>query len=139
AASFDVATRSRFVAGALVPNKFVSEAEAVAARFIASFESAMKDWDILIAPSTPSVAPRIADGMVELHGQRLPARANLGLLAQPLSLTGAPVLSVPVNRPGRLPLGVQLIAARGNESALFTAAARLVDAGIVACDPARLA
>ena len=134
ATAFDHATRSRFVAGALVPDNFLAEAEEVAARFISQFEQAIAGWDILVAPSTPAPAPRIDDGMIVVNGQRLPARANLGLCAQPISLTGAPVLSVPVKRTGRLPLGVQLIATRGREQVLFAAAARLVEMSVVACE-----
>jgi len=94
--------------------------------------AALKQFDVLIALATPSSAPKITDGTLLLGEKVVPARANLGLYAQPISLSGVPVLTVPLARPGRLPFGVQLIAARGRESILFDAADRLVAAGAVA-------
>jgi aspartyl-tRNA(Asn)/glutamyl-tRNA(Gln) amidotransferase subunit A len=49
-----------------------------------------------------------------------------------------PVLSVPLRRPGLLPLGVQLIGAPGSESLLFSVAAKLEAIGVVGfSDPPR--
>ena len=134
ASAFDPATRVRFAAGALLPDDIYADAEAAAARFIAQFEAAMMDYDLLIAPSTPTIAPRNADGAIEVNGQIVSARANLGICTQPISITGAPALSLPIRRPGRLPIGVQLIVARGREDVLFAAAKRLEDMGIAGCD-----
>ena len=38
------------------------------------------------------------------------AQADLGAFTQPISYIGLPVLTAPVNRPGQLPIGVQIIA-----------------------------
>lgn len=134
AEAFDPATRVRFAAGALLPDEMYADAETAAARFIAQFEAAFAEFDLLIAPSTPTVAPRIADGMIEVNGQSVSARANLGICTQPISITGAPALSVPIRRSGKLPIGVQLIAARGREDVLFAAARKLEELGIAGCD-----
>ena len=48
-----------------------------------------------------------------------------GLFTQPLSFIGLPVLSVPIQRPNSLPLGVQLIAAPYNEALILRVAAVL--------------
>jgi aspartyl-tRNA(Asn)/glutamyl-tRNA(Gln) amidotransferase subunit A len=50
---------------------------------------------------------------------------NLGRFTQPLSFVGLPVLSVPIQRPGDLPLGVQIIAAPDNETLILRVAAVL--------------
>lgn len=134
AEAFDPATRVRFAAGALLPDEMYADAETAAARFIAQFDAAFAKFDILIAPSTPTIAPRIADGMIEVNGQSVSARANLGICTQPISITGAPALSVPIRRPGKMPIGVQLIAARGREDVLFAAAQKLEECGIAGCD-----
>lgn len=139
AGAFDPATRVRFAAGALLPDNIYADAEVAAARYIAQFETAFADYDLLVAPSTPTIAPRIADGMIEVNGQMAPARANLGFCTQPISITGAPALSVPIRRQGRLPIGVQLIAARGREDVLFAAAKRLEDRGVAGCEWPKLA
>jgi AtzE family amidohydrolase len=134
AEAFDLATRVRFAAGALLPDEMYADAETAAARFIAQFDAAFAEFDLLIAPSTPTIAPRIADGMIEVNGQSVSARANLGICTQPISITGAPALSVPIRRPGKMPIGVQLIAARGREDVLFAAARKLEECGIAGCD-----
>lgn len=138
AMDYDPAVRDRLIAGIALSNEKVAAAEAMIRCFNDQLAAAFETYDLLIAPTTPSVAPRIADGLIEIDGKRVSARANLGLYTQPLSVAGVPILSVPLKRPGKLPLGVQLIAARGQEETLFSGAKQLVDAGLVAYDPAPL-
>lgn len=127
---FDPATRDRLIAGALLPEDVLPDAERAADRFIAEFEAVFETFDVLIAPATPSPAPLISEGTILMNGRAVPARANLGLYAQPISLAGVPVLTVPLMRPGKLPFGIQLVAARGREALLFDVADRLVAAGL---------
>lgn len=134
AMDFDPATRDRLIAGALLPDKVIQDAEVVAAQFIKQMNDLFQTYDLLVAPSTPSVAPEISGGLIEINGEMVSARANLGLYTQPLSLAGVPILSAPLSRPGQLPLGVQIAAAHGREEYLFDAAERLVEAGLVAAD-----
>ena len=58
---------------------------------------------------------------------------SLGVYTQPLSFIGLPVLSVPVQLPGELPMGVQLIARPYDENIIFQAAAVLEQSGITGC------
>nr|WP_294234625.1 AtzE family amidohydrolase [uncultured Sphingomonas sp.] len=133
AMAFDPATRDRLIAGALQPVAAVREAEAVAERFTAELMAALAEHDLLLAPATPMPAPRIDATTIEIDGQTLSARADLGLHTQPLSLAGVPILSVPLRQPeGAMPIGVQLIAAAGREALLFETAAALVSVGLVA-------
>ena len=67
--------------------------------------------DIILAPATPIAAPLIGVEKMVIAGQEILVRPNLGLFTQPLSFIGLPVLCVPVQRPGALPLGVQIIGA----------------------------
>lgn len=137
---FDPATRDRLIAGALLPEKVIMDAETVAQIYINQMTEKLSDFDILVAPSTPSTAPDISAGLIEIDGKMVSARANLGLYAQPLSLAGVPILSVPLKRPpGALPIGVQLVAARGRENLLFDMAERLVSMGLVEAElPVRI-
>ena len=68
--------------------------------------------------------------MMTLGGASLPVRANLGLFTQPISFIGLPVIASPVHTPGRLPIGVQLIAAPWREAALFRVARILEREGV---------
>jgi Asp-tRNA(Asn)/Glu-tRNA(Gln) amidotransferase A subunit family amidase len=71
--------------------------------------------------------------MLEVDGQTLPLRPSFGLFTQPITCIGLPVLAVPVqNAEGRLPIGVQLIAAPWREDVLIRTAAALEATGICA-------
>ena len=86
--------------------------------------------DVVIAGATPWPAFRIEDETIELKGETIAAGPNTGMLTQPFSFIGVPVLVVPVLLPGSLPVGVQLIAAPWREEALFRVAARLESIGV---------
>ncbi|MEC7657302.1 MAG: amidase family protein, partial [Pseudomonadota bacterium] len=125
----------RLIAGIALSEAKVRTADKVIELYIRQFQSALSKYDLLIAPTTPSVAPKIAEGLIEIDGKKVSARANLGLYTQPLSVTGVPILSVPLKRSGRLPLGIQLIANKGAEEVLFAAAQQLVEVGMVGFTP----
>lgn len=130
AMDYDPAVRDRLIAGAMLPAASYLRAQDVAVRWRAQIARAFEHYDILIAPSTPVTAPRIDEGTIEINGRQVSARANLGILAQPLSLAGIPVISAPVNRPG-LPMGLQFATAPGREAVLFDYLARLEAEGIL--------
>ncbi|OOX04351.1 hypothetical protein Xgly_10285 [Xanthomonas citri pv. glycines] len=81
------------------------------------------------------MAPRIDQDTIQIDGLPVSARANLGIFTQPLGLAACPVLAAPLPRPGRLPLGVQLIAAPGREDRLFALATQLERDGLLAFSP----
>ena len=54
-----------------------------------------------------------------VDGKPAPARANLGLYTQPLSLAGIPVASAPFHVSSGLPIGLQFATAPGREAMLF--------------------
>jgi aspartyl-tRNA(Asn)/glutamyl-tRNA(Gln) amidotransferase subunit A len=68
---------------------------------------------VLAAPTTPEPATVIGDREGSTLGRRM------SCLTSPFNLAGAPALSIPVGRVGRLPVGMQLIAAPGRESLLW--------------------
>ena len=130
---FDPMTRDRFLAGALVPATAYVAAQRFRAWYRAAVRLLFNQVDVLLAPSTPYPAPRIGQERITVAGQEVPARTTLGLYTQPLSFIGLPVISVPMARaPGRLPLGVQLVAAPFREAALLRVAAHLEAEGVVA-------
>ncbi|HZG40824.1 MAG TPA: AtzE family amidohydrolase, partial [Nodosilinea sp.] len=69
--------------------------------------------------------PPLDQTTLDLDGQTYPLRPHLGFYTQPLSFIGLPVLSVPIHRPGHLPVGIQLVAAPYREAQLFRVAAWL--------------
>ena len=136
---FEPLSRDRFLAGALLPSAWLVQAQRVRRWFARAVAARFADVDVLIAPATPCVAPAIGTEWLDLGGRRLPARASLGLLTQPVSCIGLPVCTVPVwgAHPG-LPVGVQLIAAPWREDRVLAVAAALEAAGVVRAPVATL-
>lgn len=65
-----------------------------------------------------------------INGQPLPVRASMGMLTQPISFLGLPVMTVPLRTASGKPIGLQLIAAPFNEQACLRAARALEAMGI---------
>lgn len=132
ASDFDPAARDRFIAGTLLPVAWYQKAQ----RYRAWWRDQMADIfsivDVLIAPCTPLLAPELTQQTFRVGDQELPLRANIGLLTQPLSLIGLPVVAAPVQRAGSLPTAVQLIGRPGSEAALLRVARHLEQAGMCA-------
>ncbi len=141
AMDFDPMTRDRFLANALVPAAWVMRAQRVRHWFARRVARAFETVDVLIAPATPCTAPGIGTEWIELAGQRLPARASLGLLTQPISCIGLPVVTVPLwgMNPAapHLPIGVQIIAAPWREDRCLRVAAALEGMGICSAPVAK--
>jgi AtzE family amidohydrolase len=139
AQDFEPLSRDRFLAGALLPAAWVVQAQRVRRWFALRAAELLRDVDVLIAPSTPVVAPPIGSEWIEIDGRRLPARPSLGLLTQPISCIGLPVCAVPVwGVHASLPIGVQIIAAPWREDHALRVAHALEQAGIVHAPVARL-
>ncbi len=133
---FDPDTRERFMAGLLLPGAWYVKAQRFRRRYRASVLKVFEEADIVLAPATPCTAPKLGQVMMKLGGVDLPVRANLGLFTQPISFIGLPVVVAPLQRPGGLPIGVQLIAKPYNEQAALRVAAFLEKQGVASAPPA---
>ena len=134
AQDFEPLSRDRFIAGALLPAAWVVQAQRLRAWFAREVARSFSEVDVLLAPATPCTAPPIGTEWLEVGGQRLPARASMGLLTQPISCIGLPVVTVPVQGTDpaapHLPIGVQVIAAPWREDLCLRVAQALTDAGV---------
>ena len=76
--------------------------------------------------------PLIGTEWLEINGQRHPCRPAIGLLTQPISFAGCPVVAAPLwPEAGKgMPLGVQIIAAPWREDLALRAARVLEQAGV---------
>jgi len=128
---FDPATRDRFLAGALIPSSWYIQAQRFRRWFRDHLREVFQKVDVIIAPTTPISAPLIGQQTMILDGEEIFVRPHLGLFTQPLSFIGLPVLSVPIQGPNALPLGVQLIAAPYNEALILRVAAVLEAEGVI--------
>ncbi|MGB3654815.1 MAG: AtzE family amidohydrolase [Rivularia sp. (in: cyanobacteria)] len=131
---FDFATRDRFIAGAFIPSSWYIQAQRFRSWYKEKVREIFENVDVIIAPTTPISAPEIGQETMILDGEEILVRPHLGLFTQPLSFIGLPVLSVPIQRKNALPLGVQLIAAPYNETAILRVAAVLEKAGVISTE-----
>lgn len=129
---FDPDTRDRFLAGALLPAAWVARAQAVRRWWMEQALAALGSVDVLLAPATPCSAPRSGSKYLDLDGHTVPLRPSLGLLAQPFSCIGLPVVTVPVFSVGDLPIGVQVVASPWKEDQCLRVAKYLEEVGAVA-------
>ncbi len=127
---FDPATCDRLLAGTMVPANLVLQAQRYRTLFREAALALFNRYDLLLAPATPCSAPELGQPTIPVAGQDIPTRANIGLLTQPLSFIGLPIVAVPV-RNGAMPIAVQLIAPPWREALALQAAAHLERAGVV--------
>lgn len=128
---FDPLIRDRFLANALGPGAWYVQAQRLRRWFNERVMRVFAEIDILITAATPVAATPIGAATFELNGVQVPARPSMGLLTQPISLVGLPVVVVPVLQAGKLPLGIQIIAAPWREADAFRVAGELVRLGVV--------
>ncbi len=132
---FDPAVRDRLLAGALMPGIHYVRAQRLRLGFKEQMRRLLERFDLLVAPATPMLAPPIGAQTVSLRGTEVLLRPNIGVYTQPISFVGLPVVCVPVQAPGGLPCGVQLIAPAWREDRALDAAQRLEQAGLAAAPP----
>lgn len=98
----------------------LAEAEAVRRRFTEEVDSALTRFDVLALPTMPDFPLRVEDAS--------DTRAVLGMtsLVRPFNLSGHPALSIPLVSESGLPVGLQLIGAKGADEKLLAVAERLL-------------
>jgi aspartyl-tRNA(Asn)/glutamyl-tRNA(Gln) amidotransferase subunit A len=126
---FDPAVRDRLLAGAMVPGALVDRAQKFRRWYRTKMLELFTSVDVIIAPATPCVAPKIGQVNFTLDGVELPVRANIGIHTQPISFIGLPVVAVPIPLEP-MPIGVQIIAAPWREDIALRVAYALERAGV---------
>jgi aspartyl-tRNA(Asn)/glutamyl-tRNA(Gln) amidotransferase subunit A len=133
---FDPAVRDRLIAGAMIPAPLVDRAQKFRRWYRARLLELFKSVDVLIAPATPCVAPKLGQVNFVLDGVEMPVRPNIGIHTQPISFVGLPVVAVPVPLEP-MPIGVQIIAAPWREDIALRVAHTLERMGVVSAPPPR--
>lgn len=136
---FEPHSRERLLAGAMIPAAWYLQAQRFRRHAQQLAASLFTDVDVLIAPATPCGATPIGQQNMEINGQSLPIRASMGMLTQPISFLGLPVVTVPLQSASGRPIGVQLIASPFNEQACLRVAQVLETLGCTQAPIAELA
>ena len=129
AKDFDPAVRDRLIAGLLVPAPLVMQAQKFRRWYRAQVLELFNDVDVILAPATPTTAPKIGQEMFVLDGVEMALRPNIGIYTQPISFIGLPVVAAPVPLTP-LPIAVQIIAAPWREDVALRVAYALEQAGV---------
>ena len=132
---FDPAVRDRLIAGAMVPGPLVDRAQKFRRWYRARLLEIFRTVDVLIAPATPCIAPKLGQVNFVLDGVEMPVRANIGIHTQPISFVGLPVVAVPLPLEP-MPIGVQ-IARPWREDIALRVAHALEKMGVVSAPPPR--
>jgi AtzE family amidohydrolase len=138
AEDFEPLSVDRFIAGALQPADWYLRAQRFRRQYRDRVNALFGQWDLLIAPATPVSSPRIGTEWLEINGVRHPCRPAMGLLTQPISFAGCPVVAAPIWPDGTdgMPIGVQLIAAPWREDLALRAGWVLQEMGVGRLAPA---
>ncbi|MBA1274536.1 amidase [Stutzerimonas azotifigens] len=110
----------RLLAAARTTDEALAEAEAVRAAFTAEVDAVLAQHQVLALPTMPDYPLRIEDAA--------DTRAVLGMtaLVRPFNLSGHPALTIPLEGKSGLPVGLQLIAAKGADERLLAFAQALL-------------
>ena len=136
---FDPDTQSRFVAGTVLPAHWYTRAQQVRRFYHDKAIEVFKDFDVLIAPATPCIAPKMGEKWLTIGDDSVMLRPNMGYFTQPISALGAPSVVVPAfDEAAQKPIGVQIIAAPWREDICLRVAHYLEQRGFVARLPAGL-
>ncbi len=140
AADFEPLSVDRFIAGALQPAHWYLRAQRFRRSYRDRVNALFAKWDILLCAATPVSAPLLGEEWITVNGQRHPCRPSMGLLTQPISFAGCPVVAAPLWPQGTdgMPIGVQLIAAPWKENLALRAAAVLQSANVAGMKEPRL-
>jgi aspartyl-tRNA(Asn)/glutamyl-tRNA(Gln) amidotransferase subunit A len=110
-----------YVLSAGYHDEYYGRAQTARSLIAADFANAFQGGcDLLLTPTTPTPAFRAGEKLADSVSMYL---ADAFVVA--VSLAGLPALSLPAGRSSGLPLGVQLIADRGQDTRMLEAAAVL--------------
>jgi indoleacetamide hydrolase len=109
----------------LIPGSLTARAFLARAQARRNLAKLFGEIDLLAWPTVPAVAPPLADPTIELPSGLTSADAGNARQGVIANLTGVPGVSVPVGLDGGLPVGLQLLAAWGQDALLLDAAEAL--------------
>lgn len=118
--------RVRLEIASLIPGHWYVKAQRLRRQLIERMDELFEQADVLLCATMRAPAPRIGATGFDIEGKRYPLHAGMSDLTLPFSLAGLPAISIPWGRSrDGVPIGLQLIGARGQDWKLLEVARRL--------------
>jgi aspartyl-tRNA(Asn)/glutamyl-tRNA(Gln) amidotransferase subunit A len=112
--------------GRLLPATDYINAQRLRRMFQQEFARVWESVDLVFAPTSPIVAPRIGDATVDIDGHSEDTRIASTRFVRAINVLGLPALSLPFGTgESNLPIGLQIIGPAFSEASIFQAAACL--------------
>jgi aspartyl-tRNA(Asn)/glutamyl-tRNA(Gln) amidotransferase subunit A len=120
AGGFGPLVQARLTGGMRLTALDLVRAERVRAAVADDFARAFRDVDMIVAPVVAALPHRVGEGVVRIAGREAPTLDAFTRLNSPQNMAGVPALALPcgMSRTG-LPIGLQLIAARGRDDVVL--------------------
>ena len=123
AAEYDPDVARRLRLSAFISGAHYVRGQQVRGLVRADVDAALARRDVLLAPSTPIVAPAVGERQVELGDGGADVRSALIRFTRPFNLSGHPACAVPCGfTDGGLPIGMQLVGRPFDEVTVLRAA-----------------
>ena len=116
---FDPEVRARLELSQEVRGWQYIRAQATQQQYQAQMASLFERYDLLLSPSVPIIAPAVNAREVRLEEQDIDVRAAVLSYTSPWNLTGLPAISLPAGQVRGMPVGLQVIAAAGEDDRLL--------------------
>ncbi len=115
--------RERLYLGAMTPAVDYIEAQRARTAYNERLADAMREYDLLLAPTTAIGAPGVDQETVDIGGRTESALSLMSRLTRPFNLTGQPTISIPCGfTSDGLPIGMQIAGRAWEEATVFRAA-----------------
>lgn len=118
--------RVRLEMAHFLPGHWYLKAQRLRRRLVDNMQALFEHADVLLCPTMRAVAPRVGATDIDIDGTNYPLHTAMSNLTLPFSLSGMPAISIPwgVTSEG-VPIGMQLVAAPGQDWRLLQVALRL--------------
>lgn len=118
--------RMRIELGCFLPATWYLKAQHLRRDFVQGVHALFNDYDVLLCPTMRTPAPALDTKKVDIDGVQFPLHAALAQLTLPFNLTDCPAISIPWGAAqDGAPIGMQLVAAPGQDWKLLAIAERL--------------
>ncbi|MQT34062.1 amidase, partial [Pseudomonas helleri] len=116
---FDQEVRERLELSQEVRGWQYIRAQRAQQQYQAQMARLFEDYDLLVSPSVPIIAPPVNARETPVGEQLIDVRAAVLSYTSPWNLTGLPAISLPAGQVRGLPVGLQVIAAAGEDERLL--------------------